>query len=70
MNSCNLCDGPLVELGTLGILTWYRCRNCGMEFSARAEPPEIDHEDIPSPSSRLTLEEKLDLLKEQEEHDG
>ena len=27
--TCSQCGGPLVELGTLGNLTHYRCRNCG-----------------------------------------
>ena len=33
--ACPACSGPGVELGTLGRLRWYRCRNCGMEFSTR-----------------------------------
>ncbi len=30
---CSLCGGPLMELGALGRLTHYRCRNCGMQCS-------------------------------------
>lgn len=33
---CELCDGPLVELGSLGRLTHYRCRNCGFDQSVTA----------------------------------
>lgn len=29
---CNVCDGPLMLLGSLGKLDWFRCRDCGMEF--------------------------------------
>ena len=30
---CPACGGPGVELGALGKLKWYRCRNCGIEFN-------------------------------------
>ena len=30
---CVLCSGPLVVLGSLGRLDWYRCRNCGAQYS-------------------------------------
>jgi hypothetical protein len=26
-----ICGGPLVYLGTLGSLSWWRCRNCGQD---------------------------------------
>jgi hypothetical protein len=29
--ACGICRGPLVPLGRLGNLMWYRCRNCGMD---------------------------------------
>jgi tRNA(Ile2) C34 agmatinyltransferase TiaS len=32
-NECSLCGGQLELLGYLGNLAWFRCRNCGMEFS-------------------------------------
>jgi hypothetical protein len=32
---CPACGGPGMELGALGNLTHYRCRNCGMEFNIR-----------------------------------
>lgn len=31
--TCGLCGGPGVALGVLGKYTYYRCRNCGMDFS-------------------------------------
>jgi len=33
--SCKLCGGPLMKMGGLGNLMWYRCRNCGMETSVK-----------------------------------
>lgn len=30
---CSLCGGALYFLGKLGPLAWFRCENCGMEFS-------------------------------------
>jgi hypothetical protein len=31
--SCKICGGELAELGSLGKLTHFRCRQCGMESS-------------------------------------
>lgn len=31
--NCAACGGPLVGLGALGDLHWFRCRNCGMDQS-------------------------------------
>lgn len=31
--NCSICGGFLELLGKLGKLYWFRCRNCGMEFS-------------------------------------
>lgn len=39
--SCPACDGPGVHLGGLGTMAYFRCRNCGMDFS---RPPEVDDE--------------------------
>lgn len=33
MPSCPACGGPGMLLGTLGRLTHFKCRNCGMEYS-------------------------------------
>ena len=33
---CAVCGGPCDELGSLGNLTHYRCRNCGMMNSVAA----------------------------------
>lgn len=30
---CPMCRGSGLFMGTLGTKDWYRCRNCGMEFS-------------------------------------
>ena len=32
-DTCSMCGGHLEKLGELGSKAWYRCRNCGMEFS-------------------------------------
>jgi hypothetical protein len=40
MNTCETCGGPLVPLGTLGNLMWFRCRDCGQELSANASREE------------------------------
>lgn len=33
VESCGLCGGEAQPLGTLGKLTWYRCRDCGIDFN-------------------------------------
>jgi len=33
--ACPVCNGPAFVLGDLGRLTWYVCRNCGMQFYNR-----------------------------------
>jgi len=43
MLSCLLCEGPLMLLGDLGGLGWFRCRDCGMEFSRPCE--NLDEDD-------------------------
>jgi tRNA(Ile2) C34 agmatinyltransferase TiaS len=35
MQNCNLCDGDLALLGSLGSTNHYRCVNCGMQFSEK-----------------------------------
>jgi transposase-like protein len=36
MTFCPACDSDeAVELGVLGILKWFRCRACGMDFSRK-----------------------------------
>lgn len=35
--TCPLCDGVGVGMGQLGNLFWYRCQNCGTEFSIKIE---------------------------------
>lgn len=41
---CGLCGGLLVFLGLLGDLAWYRCRDCGLEYSHRVNRPKIKEE--------------------------
>lgn len=35
---CGLCHGPLVLLGVLGRLYWFRCQNCGVQYSSPSRP--------------------------------
>jgi tRNA(Ile2) C34 agmatinyltransferase TiaS len=35
--ACRVCGGELYVLGALGKRMWFRCQNCGMEFSSRQE---------------------------------
>jgi len=37
MKNCKLCGGPLLFLGKLGTMKWFRCRNCGMEFCRKVK---------------------------------
>lgn len=39
---CGLCHGLLIFIGLLGDLAWYRCRDCGAEFSHRVTRPDED----------------------------
>jgi ribosomal protein L37AE/L43A len=34
--SCPMCGGPGMRLGTLGKTRWNRCRNCGTDFKGGA----------------------------------
>ena len=34
---CPVCSGPAILLGVLGGLMWWRCRNCGAQFSTPVE---------------------------------
>lgn len=44
---CPVCDGPAYPLGQLGSLVHCRCRNCGAQFSHKAQPveatPPVEH---------------------------
>ena len=33
---CKLCNGLLQFLGNLGLMDWFRCRHCGMEWSIQS----------------------------------
>jgi tRNA(Ile2) C34 agmatinyltransferase TiaS len=49
MPECSTCGGPLVEMGALGNLMHYRCRNCGLEYHEPipVEPEEVDRPEFP-----------------------
>ena len=36
---CPICNGPGRELGRLGILRWFRCRDCGMDYNKEFNQP-------------------------------
>jgi tRNA(Arg) A34 adenosine deaminase TadA len=33
LESCSMCAGLAILMGILGKKAWYRCQNCGIEFS-------------------------------------
>ncbi len=35
--ACPVCPGHGVPLGQLGPLRWFRCRDCGIDFSRRTK---------------------------------
>jgi hypothetical protein len=37
VETCELCNGPLMLLGILGNRIHLQCRNCGMQFSKEQE---------------------------------
>ena len=36
--ACPLCPGEGALLGALGLRTWFRCHQCGMDFSRTRRP--------------------------------
>jgi tRNA(Ile2) C34 agmatinyltransferase TiaS len=38
---CPTCEGVGIGLGHLGALDWFRCRDCGSEFSVTAVPAVV-----------------------------
>lgn len=43
--NCSICNGILVLLGRLGWLTYFRCRDCGMDFTIEVDFTEQDEEE-------------------------
>lgn len=41
---CPVCHGQAVSLGVLGQREHFRCRGCGVDFSAEKIPDEDDYE--------------------------
>jgi len=39
---CKVCSGSLVYLGKLGNLRWYRCEDCGLEWSIEISDDDDD----------------------------
>jgi hypothetical protein len=37
---CPMCSGPAMLLGVLGLLRWFKCRNCGWEFNRKIKRKE------------------------------
>lgn len=44
---CEMCKGPGVLLGRLGSITWFRCRNCGWEFTNEQAQEWADFDNLP-----------------------
>ena len=36
IHHCPMCDGPGTIMGALGNKLWFRCRDCGIDFSEEA----------------------------------
>lgn len=55
---CICCGGELIIIGTLGNTDWFRCRDCGADQYAPAEPQPVgpSSADVypPSPSPYRT----------------
>jgi len=46
MDNCLSCGSPnIFLLGNLGSITWYRCRDCGIDLREVNKNVEIDLED-------------------------
>lgn len=39
-DNCPQCDGPPIELGSLGNVAHYRCRNCGWMYYVEHDEQE------------------------------
>ena len=50
MDGCKVCGGPVILMGIMGTLAYYRCRNCGMEQFSRTSDPDPDPEDYADPN--------------------
>ena len=50
--ACPLCPGEGALLGTLGLRTWFRCRQCGMDFSRTCRSRR------PAPAAATTSSER------------
>lgn len=50
--TCDMCGGTLMPLGVLGRLSWFRCRQCGIEFSID-EPADAEERNDGVPSHHL-----------------
>jgi len=59
VNDCPMCEGSPEILGTLGKVTWLRCRHCGWEYQA-TEPIETDEDEEDYDESDLEDEEDFD----------
>jgi tRNA(Ile2) C34 agmatinyltransferase TiaS len=44
---CPMCNGPGVVIGSWGRLTYFRCRNCGWDFT-QDQPVEEDSAGAPT----------------------
>jgi tRNA(Ile2) C34 agmatinyltransferase TiaS len=44
MEDCPMCGGQGEDLGTLGNVTYMRCRQCGADFSVSGEKEEYNED--------------------------
>ena len=53
---CEFCGGPPTIIGRLGLRTWFRCRNCGMDYSTTEDIDEEFDLDEFDPEDELARE--------------
>lgn len=53
--TCYACDGPGVYIGSLGDLMYFRCRNCGAEYSITVDYDDDEVDEINDTLSDMGL---------------
>lgn len=51
-HECPTCHGDGFAIGALGNLVWFRCRNCGTEYSVKEHVDTVQHL-LPAPESAV-----------------
>ena len=64
-NQCPMCRGEGYSIGSLGNLEWFRCRQCGWEFSVA-----VDHPAVPPAPPNQPESPSVEQLEEWESEGG